>query len=104
MGTVFLSHASADAGFVNLLEAVLTYSGVKVWRSTSGLPPGVEYEREIRAALTAADTLLVVVSAHAVGSHWVKHECDLFAELHPTGRVIPIRLDAAGPRDVRPAL
>lgn len=101
---VYLSHAPQDTNFVNLLEAVLRYSGVTTWRSTPGLPPGRTYQREVRAALTTADTLLVIVSTDAVRSSYVMHECDLFVELHPRGEVLPIVRDTTAPRDVRPSL
>ena len=100
MGNVFISHSSQDTNFVNLLEAVLTYSGVSVWRSSSGLKPGMEYEREINTALGEAETLLIVVSRNAAASAWVKHECRIFLDKHPASRTIPILLDATSPNDV----
>lgn len=104
MGTVFISHSSDDAYFVNLLEAVLTYSGVSVWCSSSGITPGLAYERKINAALETAETLIVVISRNSANSAWVKHECRVFLEQHRDSRVIPTHLDATKATEINVGL
>ncbi|MDR3634480.1 MAG: toll/interleukin-1 receptor domain-containing protein [Isosphaeraceae bacterium] len=91
--SVFLSYSLQDTNLVNLIEAVLKYSGVGVWRCESDLAPGLEFRREIEGVIAMSDTLVVVVSRYSAASDWVRHEVALFSSKTPPGRVIPVCLD-----------
>jgi hypothetical protein len=61
------------------LEADLEQLGYQCFRDLTDLPPGEEWEREIRRQLAAATHLLVLVTPSSVASRWVLKEI-LWAE------------------------
>jgi tetratricopeptide (TPR) repeat protein len=74
MAHLFLSHSSADDGFVRELRAALTDLGQPVWIDSRQLKGGDPLESEIQAAIEAATALAVLVSPAALQSEWVGKE------------------------------
>jgi tetratricopeptide (TPR) repeat protein len=98
MAHLFLSHSSADDGFVRELRAALDDLGQEVWIDSRQLRGGDPLESAIQAAIEAAAGLAVLVSPASLQSRWVgkelRHGLKLQAE---RGRaafpVIPLSLN-----------
>jgi tetratricopeptide (TPR) repeat protein len=98
MAHLFLSHSSADDGFVRELRDALADLGQPVWIDSRQLKGGDPLESEIQAAIEAAAGLAVLVSPASLQSRWVgkelRHGLKLQAE---RGRddfpVIPLSLN-----------
>ena len=98
MAGLFLSHSSADDGFVRELRAALADLGQEEWIDSRQLRGGDPLESEIQAAIEAAAGLAVLVSPASLQSRWVgkelRHGLKLQAE---RGRaafpVIPLSLN-----------
>ncbi|MFZ0409868.1 MAG: CHAT domain-containing protein [Cyanobium sp.] len=98
MAGLFLSHSSADDGFVRELRQALADLGQEVWIDSRQLKGGDPLWSEITAAIEAAAGLAVLVSPESLQSRWVgkelRHGLKLQAE---RGRaafpVIPLSLN-----------
>lgn len=88
---VFLSHSSADRGFVTRLADVLKHHGVPIWYSDTNIQGAQQWHDEIGAALRRCDWFILVLSPAAVDSKWVKREL-LFSLQQDRfdGRIAPI--------------
>ena len=93
MAEVFLSYAREDTGRAKALATALERAGRSVWwdRNIEG---GSEYSVEIDDELKSAAAVVVLWSAHSVGSAWVRDEA---AAGRDSNRLIPIKLDQAEP-------
>jgi tetratricopeptide (TPR) repeat protein len=56
---------------------------VPIFRDREELPAAHDLTAEVRAALKASRSLVVVCSPSAAGSHWVGREIEVFRALHP---------------------
>lgn len=56
---------------------------VPIFRDREELPAAHDLSAEVRAALKASRSLVVVCSPSAAGSHWVGREIEVFRALHP---------------------
>jgi tetratricopeptide (TPR) repeat protein len=74
MAGLFLSHSSADDGFVRELREALADLGQPVWIDSRQLKGGDPLESEIQAAIEAAAGLAVLVSPASLQSRWVGKE------------------------------
>jgi tetratricopeptide (TPR) repeat protein len=74
MVQLFLSHSSADDGFVRELRQALADLGQEVWIDSRQLKGGDPLESEIQAAIEAAAGLAVLVSPASLQSRWVGKE------------------------------
>ncbi|MDQ2706811.1 MAG: tetratricopeptide repeat protein [Actinomycetota bacterium] len=99
---VFISHASADDGFVAELRRRLERLGVPVWVDSRSLRGGDQLAPEIEAAIEAASHVLVVLSLDTVNSPWVRREVDKGLEVQRARgdgyRVIPLLLPGVKPQ------
>ena len=68
MGHLFLSHSSADDGFVRELRQALADLGQEVWIDSRQLKGGDPLWSEITAAIEAAAGLAVLVSPESLQS------------------------------------
>jgi hypothetical protein len=98
MAHLFLSHSSADDGFVRELREALADLGKEVWIDSRQLKGGDPLESEIQAAIEAAAGLAVLVSPASLQSRWVgkelRHGLKLQAERGRTAfPVIPLSLN-----------
>ena len=99
MAHLFLSHSSADDGFVRELGEALADLGQPVWIDSRQLRGGDPLESEIQAAIEAAAGLAVLVSPASLQSRWVgkelRHGLKLQAERGRTAfPVIPLSLNS----------
>jgi tetratricopeptide (TPR) repeat protein len=74
MAGLFLSHSSADDGFVRELREALADLGQPVWIDSRQLRGGDPLESAIQAAIEAAAGLAVLVSPESLQSEWVGKE------------------------------
>lgn len=93
MASVFLSYARDDAAKARIIAAALEQAGQDVWwdRQIKG---GAQYSVEIEAALDGAQAVVVLWSAGAVKSPWVRDEA---AAGRDSGRLVPALLDGTLP-------
>ena len=64
-GTVFLSYASQDRAAVLTLKAALEAAGIAVFFDRHSIPPGADWERQIRTLVRNCGLFLPFVSRHA---------------------------------------
>ena len=94
-GHVFLSYGRSDRGVAFRVAQRLDEAGFSVWWDPK-IAPGVTYDRVIERALNQADCVVVLWSAHAVESDWVRAESD---EGRRRGILVPALIE-----DVQPPL
>ena len=72
--SVFISHSSKDNQFAHWLAVDLKHAGHKVWFDEWKIRVGQSIPREIGHGLENCEFVAVVLSSHAVNSHWVENE------------------------------
>jgi TIR domain len=93
MPTVFISFASGDKYFVDLLARILHYHHVDIWNYLEKLHVGSDYKDDISKGLSAADHLIVVISRRSSESKWVTREVATFQTMKGDQNIIPLLLD-----------
>lgn len=93
MANVFLSYDREDVHRAQPLAAALEQAGHTVWWDRR-ITPGAEFSKAIEEALASSDIVLVLWSARAVKSHWVRDEAAIGRD---TGRLVPASLDGCAP-------
>ena len=91
MADVFLSYARPSAATASRVAKALGEAGYSVWYD-SDLPAHRTYSDVIASELEAAQAVLVLWSADAVDSQWVRSEANRAREL---GKLVQARLDGA---------
>ena len=94
---VFISHVSADDGFVKDLRVALEGQGLTVWVDSRNLRGGNKLTPEIEQAIEHARQVLIVLSPQTVNSRWVRREVRKALEVEKQRanegyRVIPLLL------------
>ena len=90
MKDVFISYASEDRPLAQQLAASLEQSGVSVWWDRR-IQVGSEWDKTIEDALASAKCVVVLWTAHAKDSRWVRAEA---REALNTKKVVPVMLEA----------
>ncbi|GHO98884.1 hypothetical protein KSF_089320 [Reticulibacter mediterranei] len=92
-----LSYATEDQAFAEKLYTDLHKQGVSCWFAEQDLKQGDKLRPEIYRAINKQDKLLLILSEHAIESHWVEEEFDVARdrELRQTDTFLlfPLRLD-----------
>src|SRR5215471_3587747 len=97
---IFISHASEDRLFVeDRLLPFLHDHGVAAWCATAEIKTAEDWEHGIRSGLRTSDYFLVVLSANAIASQWVRAEVQWAVE-NRRGRVIPVLIDSCNAADL----
>src|SRR5579875_1493948 len=94
--TCFISYASEDQHFVEVLYQNLQQRGVRCWFAPMNLRPGDKFPEKITEAIQHHDKLLLVLSKHALASDWVKKEVEIARNKERGGKVdvlLPVCLD-----------
>ena len=89
MASVFLSYDRDDASKARPIAAALEKAGHSVWWDLH-VRGGAQFSKVIEEALKAADVVVVLWSANAVESPWVRDEAGAGRD---TGRLVPVTLD-----------
>src|SRR5258705_9567951 len=98
MSDVFISYARSTASAASAAAEILSAQGYDVWWDAD-LPATRDYADVIEERLTAAKAVLVLWSAEAVKSQWVKSEADRarmdrkLVQLTLDGSVLPMPFD-----------
>jgi hypothetical protein len=90
MADVFLSYAREDRVTAEAIAAALKRAGWNVWWDTR-ITPGLGFEEVIERELTASRCVVVLWSAAAIGSSWVRNEA---AEALERGVLAPVLIGA----------
>lgn len=94
--SVFLSHNKRDADDARGLGVHLQLVGAAVWLDEWEIQPGDSIPGKLNEGLAQFDVFLLLWSANAAGSRWVKSELE--SAIHavmgdPSRKVIPVLLD-----------
>jgi hypothetical protein len=100
---IFISHSSADDGFVAELRQTLEDLHLPVWVDSRNLRGGSKLDPEIARAVEEARQVIVVLSPNTVNSPWVRREIKKAQEVEQRRqadgyRVIPLLLPGITPR------
>jgi len=90
---IFISYARSTEAAAQLIAEALRALGYAVWRDDE-LPPHRTYAEVIEERLRAAQAVIVVWSADALRSQWVRAEADLARE---QGKLVQLSLDGTVP-------
>jgi TolB-like protein/tetratricopeptide (TPR) repeat protein len=90
---VFVSYASQDAAVAHSLVENLEQHGLKCWIAPRDVKPGTQYADAIVRAINEAKSLVLVMSASAVGSAHVGKEIERGSSKRKP--IIAFRIDAA---------
>ena len=93
MSQVFVSYARSTAAQAQAVAEALRAAGFDVWRDDE-LPPHRAYSDVIEERLSAAPAVVVVWSAEAARSHWVRAEADAARE---AGTLVQLTVDGSSP-------
>ena len=93
MSDLFISYARDDSVIVGRLTSALRDAGHQLWWDQH-LVGGAEYAREIEDALDRSAKVLVLWSANAAQSPWVRDEA---AAARDAGKLVPITIDGTSP-------
>src|SRR5215469_359409 len=93
MSDVFISYARSTTKQAQGVAQALRGLGFQVWRDDE-LPPHRDYTDVIEERLRVAKAVLVIWSAEAVKSQWVRAEANVARE---AGTLVQLRLDDAPP-------
>jgi WD40 repeat protein len=91
---IFVSYAREDLEFVDRLEQVLLPLSIECWIDRSQIPPSAEWKEEVRAAITAADAVIFVISPSSMTSAECLKELAVAADLKKL--LIPVLLAEPG--------
>jgi hypothetical protein len=69
-----ISYSTKDEDFAQRLHARMRDKGLRVWYSPEDIKGGQKLPEPIDEAIRVYDKLLLVLSAHSMGSEWVKTE------------------------------
>ncbi|MCX6879728.1 MAG: TIR domain-containing protein [Verrucomicrobia bacterium] len=99
MRSAFVSHSTADDSFVAEMESFLRAAGFEdVFNAVHAIMPDEQFWPRIEQGITDCDTFVVVITAAATNSEWVKREVALARRLGK--RIIPVwREDCPLPPD-----
>ena len=93
MSHVFISYARSDEDLAREIGELLKEDGFEVWRDDE-LPAHKSYAEVIEERLTGASAVIVLWSAEAVKSQWVRAEADAARTGHT---LVQVSLDGTIP-------
>lgn len=93
MAQVFLSYDRADANRARPIALALEKAGHEVWWDPH-IRGGEQFSKAIDEALSRADAVVVLWSAHSIDSTWVRDEAAVGRD---SGRLVPVLIDAVQP-------
>ncbi len=96
--SLFISYVHEDEVIAKRLYTDLQKEDVPCWFAPHDLRPGIPILRGIEEAIHLRDKFLLILSQHAVNSHWIEREVDAASHQEiRRGRdvLFPIRLDNA---------
>ncbi len=93
--STFISYSQLDAEAARAIELELIRNDIKFWRDNAKLLPGDQLSPRIFAAIEAASSYVILVSASSLASTWVAQELTLAVDLERQARlvIVVVRLD-----------
>ncbi|MEL6408211.1 MAG: toll/interleukin-1 receptor domain-containing protein, partial [Chloroflexota bacterium] len=91
MTKIFISHATTDDAFVNLLENELSIAGFATWIDHNDMPPGVNWVSYLEKMLKECDLMILVCSKASVESTYVQFEWHTFFNMGK--KIIPVVIE-----------
>lgn len=94
----FISYAHQDEVLAQRLYKDLQNKGVRCWFAPHDLRPGTLFHRGIENAIQIHETVILLLSEHAVASNWVAYEVETTLNRQARERrdlLFPLRLDEA---------
>ena len=91
MGYAFISYSSANQNTADAVRLLFRKHGISSWMAPYDIPAGCEYADVICDALTNCACLVLILTAKAQDSVWVKKETNLAVTEGKT--IIPIKLE-----------
>ena len=88
MAKVFISYSRKDTEFAKKLTGELQKSDLDFWIDWEGIPPTVDWMKEIEKGIEEADAFVAIVSAEWISSKICKDELDL--AIKNGKRLIPV--------------
>ena len=88
---IFISHSHRDRHLATELQSVLTQYGAETFLDQDKIQAGDDLSIEIRDGISSCDVLLLLWSASAASSAWVRAEWDMAYDL--SKKIIPYVLD-----------
>jgi hypothetical protein len=85
--SIFISHNTLDAPFVNPLVDALKRRGIRVWKAPESIRPGEDWVDAIERGLSTSSHVVLVISPGAVDSEWVKLEMNTAIRLEREGKI-----------------
>jgi hypothetical protein len=91
---IFISYSRLDRDRAGQLVAALRAAGRSIWIDSTGIEEGRAYDRQIEAALSNAQCVIVLWSRNSVNSDWVRNEA---AEALRAEKLLPLLTDDSVP-------
>ena len=88
-GHVFISHASENQDEANELVALIEAKGVTAWIAPRDVRPGLDYSEELQKAIEGCVAFVVLVTAEANISPYVRAETEMAFSCHKP--MLPVR-------------
>ena len=104
---IFLSYASRDRALAESIHLALRAQRHRVFFDRSDLPPGEEYDIQIRRAIQRAHLFLFLVSSDSLrDDSYARTELSIAQRTwsHPSGRVLPVLVEPLDPDALPPYL
>jgi nucleoside 2-deoxyribosyltransferase len=101
VANVFLTYAREDAAFADTLADALKRRGFGIWSNHQAIQPDEDWEQELRDHLTAADSVVVVLSPAAARSANTMFEIGAADALDKP--IIAVNPAGSRPVEMRPA-
>jgi hypothetical protein len=93
---VFISYARADEAVAGQVEACLKEAGLRVFRDTSSIPPGANWDQTIAAALRECDAMVLLLSRASTSNR--KEVYDEWFPFDQMGKpIVPLYLEDCEP-------
>jgi hypothetical protein len=90
--SVFVSYSTEDTYFVDLLVKLLTFHRIRPWHDSHEIAAARDIPDTLREGLRTTESMIVVLSPHALQSRWVSKELFAFTTLRGTNAVYPVKL------------
>ena len=91
MGYAFISYSTANQAAADAVRTLFQKNGISSWMAPYNIPAGCEYAEVIADALSNCACLVLVLTAKAQDSAWVKKEINLAVSDGKT--IIPVKLE-----------
>src|SRR5512139_3513853 len=102
MAKVFVSYSRKDIDFAKRLTGELQKSNLDFWIDWEGIPPTVDWWREIEKGIEESDAFIFLISPDSVNSKVCGQEIDYAVKNGK--RLIPIVIREANASEIHPKL